>query len=236
MCTKNHSPKITHEHRLTHQVSTENRQDIRTRTHNLPCLQNKRKMTLEDFGRINRSTNDGDPMPPDLLREIYASIARDELKISAESAANELPSVFWTKLALEARLPRSRTLIGPPPPAGLGGGGGSGGGAGGELIDREMFELVWGPTLAAVSVLLDNASDGGAVRRALDCLLLAAKLAAYHQVRSGGGSGAPGGQCMRAAPGAGLPACCWLSGGACHQAGVVEVGVGGHHHSHLVSL
>lgn len=53
-----------------------------------------------------------------------------------------------------------------------------------------MFGLVWGPTLAAVSVVLDNATDGGAVRRALDCLLLAARMAAYHQVRQGGRAGA----------------------------------------------
>ena len=45
-----------------------------------------------------------------------------------------------------------------------------------------MFGLIWGPTLAAVSVVLDNASEAGAVQRALDCLLLAARMAAYHQV------------------------------------------------------
>lgn len=45
-----------------------------------------------------------------------------------------------------------------------------------------MFALIWGPTLAAVSVILDNATDPGVVRRALDALLLAAKMAAYHQV------------------------------------------------------
>lgn len=45
-----------------------------------------------------------------------------------------------------------------------------------------MFGLVWGPTLAAVSVVLDNAADAGVVRRALDCLLLSARMAAYHQV------------------------------------------------------
>lgn len=55
-----------------------------------------------------------------------------------------------------------------------------------------MFGLVWGPTLAAVSVVLDNASDGGAVRRALDCLLLAARMAAFHQAR-GQGAAALGG-------------------------------------------
>lgn len=45
-----------------------------------------------------------------------------------------------------------------------------------------MFGLVWGPTLAAASVVLDSAADPAAVQRALDCLLLAARLAAYHQV------------------------------------------------------
>lgn len=49
-----------------------------------------------------------------------------------------------------------------------------------------MFGLVWGPTLAAVSVVLDNAGDGGSVRRALDCLALAARMAAYHQASRAG--------------------------------------------------
>jgi len=143
----------------------------------------------------------------------------------AESSANELPSVFWFKLALEARRPRGKRLAGssskhalpfrlpaclpsfckPPTmcmlfgscrltarrcslvylsycvfvPCAC---------AANEALERDMFGLVWGPTLAAVSVVLDNASDMGAVRRALDCLLLAARMAAYHQVgRRGGG-------------------------------------------------
>ena len=52
-----------------------------------------------------------------------------------------------------------------------------------EALERDMFGLVWGPTLAAVSVILDNAAqDPGVARRALDCLLLAARLATYHGV------------------------------------------------------
>ena len=50
-------------------------------------LQNKKKMTLDDFARINRSTNEGEPMPRPLLEGIYASIARDELKISSGALA-----------------------------------------------------------------------------------------------------------------------------------------------------
>jgi hypothetical protein len=49
-----------------------------------------------------------------------------------------------------------------------------------------MFGLVWGPTLAAVSVVLDNASDTPAVQRALQCLQLAARMAAHHQVEQTG--------------------------------------------------
>lgn len=59
-----------------------------------------------------------------------------------------------------------------------------------------MFSLIWGPTLAAVSVILDNAADPGVVRRALDALLLAARMAAFHQVGGGGRAGGGGGVCV----------------------------------------
>ena len=45
-----------------------------------------------------------------------------------------------------------------------------------------MFSLMWGRTVAAVSVLLDHADDLGTIRQALDGLLQAAKLGAYHHV------------------------------------------------------
>eukprot|EP00887_Chlorella_sp_A99_P008000 scaffold12.g8000.t1 len=153
------------------------------------AFSNKKKMSLADFSRINRNTNDGDPMPPELLREIYASIARDELKISSEASADELPAVFWTKLALEARLPRSRSLasaaaFAAAAPAGLGPGAGLPPERlpGCKALEREMFELAWGPTLAAVSVLLDNASDPGAVEEVVDSIivLLSKFLAVLH--------------------------------------------------------
>ncbi len=39
-------------------------------------------MSLEDFARINDNTNDGEPMPRELLTHIYQAIAKEELKIS----------------------------------------------------------------------------------------------------------------------------------------------------------
>ncbi len=51
-----------------------------------------------------------------------------------------------------------------------------------EALERDMFSLIWGPTLAAVSVILDNSTESSVIHRALDALLLAARMAAYHQV------------------------------------------------------
>lgn len=41
---------------------------------------------------------------------------------------------------------------------------------------------MWGPTVAAVSVVLDHAEDVIVVRQALETLQLAAKIAAFHHV------------------------------------------------------
>lgn len=49
-------------------------------------------------------------------------------------------------------------------------------------VDREMFALMWSPTVAAVSVVLDHAEDESAVRLALDGLQCAARLAQYHRL------------------------------------------------------
>lgn len=45
-----------------------------------------------------------------------------------------------------------------------------------------MFSLVWGPTLAAVSVVLDHSHDPLVIRQALEGLKLVAKMAAFHQL------------------------------------------------------
>ena len=49
-------------------------------------------------------------------------------------------------------------------------------------MDREMFRRHWGPTVAAVSVVLDQSDEPAIVREALDGLLLTARIAAHHHV------------------------------------------------------
>ncbi len=45
-----------------------------------------------------------------------------------------------------------------------------------------MFVLLWGPTVAAVSVVLDHADAGAVVATALGGLMHAARIAAFHHV------------------------------------------------------
>ena len=45
-----------------------------------------------------------------------------------------------------------------------------------------MFTLMWGPTVAAVSVVLDHADNPVIVSTALTGLMHAARIAAYHHV------------------------------------------------------
>jgi brefeldin A-resistance guanine nucleotide exchange factor 1 len=137
---------------------------LNTDLHN---TQNKKKMSLKDFNRINDNTNDGAPMPKELLQHIYTAISADELKISSECAPEELPAqlVFWQRMSRDAQRPRGQMVFGAQPNAG---------------IERDMFALIWGPTLAAVSVILDGSSDPGISRRAMDGLLVAARLATHH--------------------------------------------------------
>lgn len=139
---------------------------LNTDLHN---TQNKRKMTFDDFARINRSTNDGQPMPRELLERIYAAISQEELRISSECSLEDLPKqlVFWDQMARQAQRPRGRMLLGAQTnPA----------------LERDMFSLVWGPTLAAASVVLDGSSDPRVARRAMEGLLFAAQLATRHGV------------------------------------------------------
>ena len=51
-----------------------------------------------------------------------------------------------------------------------------------QRVDRQMFMLLWGPTIAAVSVILDHAEDAAVVRRALDAILLCARIASCHRL------------------------------------------------------
>ena len=66
-------------------------------------------MTCEEFIRNNRGINGGADLPHAFLRELYASISQNEIRISADQQASGLvlaSPVLWTDLAQQAQSPR----------------------------------------------------------------------------------------------------------------------------------
>jgi len=134
--------------------------------------QNKKKMTLEDFARINRSTNEGDPMPSELLSSIYSAISQEEFKISAECSSSDLvhQDVFWSQLSEASEKPRGRPVEENDEVTASG------------SQTKDMFVLAWGPALAAISVILDSTSSPKIIEVATDTLCLAAELSHVFQI------------------------------------------------------
>ncbi len=142
---------------------------LNTDLHN---TQNKRKMTLEDFGRINRNTNEGDPMPPELLSSIYAAISIDEFKISAECSAADLShqSVFWATLAEASTKPRGRPVDDMTMFRAL------------HEMRRDIFADAWVPALGAISAILAASPNPKTVKNATTALFVAAELGYRHKI------------------------------------------------------
>uniref|UniRef100_A0A061R742 Arf guanine-nucleotide exchange factor gnom-like isoform x1 n=1 Tax=Tetraselmis sp. GSL018 TaxID=582737 RepID=A0A061R742_9CHLO len=139
---------------------------LNTDAHN---SQVKNKMTLEGFVANNRGINDGENFPESFLKEIYESIVGNAIKLED---ADGVPGVGvglarWAELRSASMRPRGQLCRTGP---------------GAELLDRDMFCLIWGPTVAAISVVLDHAEDAETMKQALDGLALAAHIAAQHNV------------------------------------------------------
>ena len=128
--------------------------------------QNKRKMTLEDFARINRNTNEGDPMPQELLSSIYGAISADEFKISSECSASDIShqNVFWMNLLDLSKKARGKPIPIKMVESDL------------NILKRDMFGDCWGPSLGSITNILDSSQNPKIVKRAVETLKLVADL------------------------------------------------------------
>jgi len=129
----------------------------------------KMKMTLEQFVKNNRGINDGENLPMDFQQDLYYSIVKNAIKLNDNNSGSgsSAGGARWAELRRASMLPRGQL---------------SRRGPGAELLDRDMFCLIWGPTVAAISVVLDHADDPAVMKQALDGLALAARIAAQHNV------------------------------------------------------
>ncbi|GJP74508.1 hypothetical protein CLOP_g5075 [Closterium sp. NIES-67] len=167
----------------------------------------RHKMTEEEFIRNNRMINDGTDLPRDMLTELYHSIARDEIRVSADSlagggsgagsgSAGEMSYSRWMDIVRRAPSCLPYVPCGDSRP----------------LLDHDIFAAVSGPAIAAMSVVYDHSDSPDVLRQCLQGFMDAAKICAAHCMRDAlddlvvslckfttllnpaGGAGAAGGQ------------------------------------------
>lgn len=54
----------------------------------------------------------------------------------------------------------------------------------GTLLDKELFSAIWGPAIAAISVVFDHAEEGHVLREALGGFHAVARVSAAHRLHS----------------------------------------------------
>ncbi|KAG6551263.1 hypothetical protein Mapa_007189 [Marchantia paleacea] len=127
----------------------------------------KRKMTEEDFIRNNRGINGKQDLPREMLAELYHSIARNEIRISYDNGAGvpEMTHSRWVDLMRRSRSSTPYIKCDSRP-----------------LLDHDMFAIISGPTIAAISVVFDHAEDEDVLRSCVDGFLAVAKISASHRL------------------------------------------------------
>ncbi|KAF5727849.1 ARF guanine-nucleotide exchange factor GNOM [Tripterygium wilfordii] len=137
---------------------------LNTDQHN---IQVKKKMTEEDFIRNNRHINGGNDLPREFLTELYHSICKNEIRTTPEQGAGfpEMTPSRW--IDLMHKLKKTSPFIVADSRA---------------YLDHDMFAIMSGPTIAAISVVFDHAEHEEVYQTCIDGFLAVAKISACHHL------------------------------------------------------
>ncbi|KAK3256646.1 hypothetical protein CYMTET_34225, partial [Cymbomonas tetramitiformis] len=112
----------------------------------------KKKMTLDQFVSNNRGTNGGQNWDRQVLTDIYETIAKDEIKLKE---GDSVSASDWSDVMRKVANDGGLLLCSD----------------GGLQYDQDLFALLWGPTIAAMSVVFDHTDDEVALKDVLDGFL-----------------------------------------------------------------
>ncbi|CAK9168687.1 unnamed protein product [Ilex paraguariensis] len=137
---------------------------LNTDQHN---VQVKKKMTEEDFIRNNRHINGGNDLPREFLSELYHAICKNEIRTTPEQGSGfpEMTPSRWIDLMHKSN--KTAPFIVSDSRAHL---------------DRDMFAIMSGPTIAAISVVFDHAELEDVYQTCIDGFLAVAKISACHHL------------------------------------------------------
>ncbi|XP_073269990.1 ARF guanine-nucleotide exchange factor GNOM-like [Primulina huaijiensis] len=137
---------------------------LNTDQHN---IQVKKKMSEEDFIRNNRHINGGNDLPREFLSELYYAICKNEIRTTPEQGTGfaEMTPSRWIDLMHKSN--KTSPYIMADSRA---------------YLDHDMFAIMSGPTIAAISVVFDHAEHEDVYQTCIDGFLAVAKISACHHL------------------------------------------------------
>ncbi|KAI4368446.1 hypothetical protein MLD38_017003 [Melastoma candidum] len=137
---------------------------LNTDQHN---IQVKKKMTEEDFIRNNRHINGGSDLPREFLSELYHSICKNEIRTIPDQGAGfpEMTPSRWIDLMHKSTRTAPYIVSDSRP-----------------YLDHDMFAIMSGPTIAAISVVFDHAEHEEIYQTCIDGFLAVANISACHHL------------------------------------------------------
>ncbi|XP_071108376.1 Golgi-specific brefeldin A-resistance guanine nucleotide exchange factor 1-like isoform X1 [Haliotis cracherodii] len=120
-------------------------------------------MTVDQFKKNVSKTNGGLDFESDMLCEIYSAIKSDEIVMPAEHTGLVKENYMW-KVLLRRGSTKEGVFRHSPTGA----------------FDHELFSLIWGPTVAALSFVFDKSTDESIIQKSISGFRKCAMISAHY--------------------------------------------------------
>ncbi|GIY37714.1 golgi-specific brefeldin A-resistance guanine nucleotide exchange factor 1 [Caerostris darwini] len=131
--------------------------------HNHNVKKQNTPMTIEDFKKNLKGVNGGEDFDENLLEEIYATIKNEEIVMPAEQTGIVRENYLWKVLLRRGNTKDGKFMHTPN-----------------GLFDHDLFSLIWGPTVAALSFIFDKSSESSVIDKTLYGFKKCAMIAAHY--------------------------------------------------------
>ncbi|XP_065181030.1 Golgi-specific brefeldin A-resistance guanine nucleotide exchange factor 1-like [Sycon ciliatum] len=122
-------------------------------------------MTFQDFKRNQRGTNGGKNYPDEMLMEIYKNIKENEIVMPAEQTGEVKENYLWKLLLSRGTSSEGRFRH-----------------VSNGQLDQDVFHLVWGYVVAALSCIFENSQRQSVVVKSMIGFKKCASVAAHFQL------------------------------------------------------
>ncbi|XP_059156775.1 Golgi-specific brefeldin A-resistance guanine nucleotide exchange factor 1-like [Physella acuta] len=131
--------------------------------HNHNAKKQNVPMTSEDFKRNVSKVNGGEDFDQDMLQDIFQAIKNEEIVMPAEHSGLVKENYLW-KVLLQRGTSKEGIFYHAPTGA----------------FDHELFTLIWGPTVAALSFVFDKSSEETIIQKAVSGFRKCAMISAHY--------------------------------------------------------